>query len=267
MEYEALLAAMEHYGADRQEICLRTIGVSPEQVGENVILAPMWEPASFSDLSTAQCLTRSPHSPIQVWSVQGEKELTYIKTGVGAPLLMDVVLALGLTGCKKALLMGTAGALKPGIALGDVMIPQSSVCGNGANRYLMGADLFAGDAFAQNLWPDAQFSAQLLKIALETCGEMGVACHRGATFSVDTIFAQYAHLDTIIDLGCSAIEMESAAAFQAGELAGIAVAALLVVSDNTVAKRSLMNGMVPEDLQRIKRVKHEVVPQIVKKLF
>ncbi|MBN1646949.1 MAG: hypothetical protein JW874_02850 [Spirochaetales bacterium] len=74
-------------------------------------------------------------------------------------------------------------------------------------------------------------------------------------FSIDTVFAQFAFLDEIQALGCNVIEMETAAAFRAAEIAGISLAALFSVSDNILNKKSLVSGRTPAEREYRRMVK------------
>ena len=63
-------------------------------------------------------------------------DITYIKTGIGAPVFMDALLALGVTKCKNIIFVGSVGSLDEDIGIGDIVIPQYSICGDGASRYI-----------------------------------------------------------------------------------------------------------------------------------
>ena len=63
------------------------------------------------------------------------------------------------------------------------------------------------------------------------------------------------------------VEMESAAAFRAAQLAGLQMAAIFIISDNTLVHKSLVCGRTEEDRIRRKFVRREVLPQILKKTF
>ena len=68
-------------------------------------------------------------------------------------------------------------------------------------------------------------------------------------------------------MGCNVIEMETAAAFKAAAFAGIPMAALFSVSDNTVANKSLVSGRTSEEMQYRKKVRRELFPRIIIDLF
>ena len=266
MDYKDLVGAIKRYGSSERDICRAILGLPPEKISERVILAPWWEADVMPALGKASYLKASyADDSIRIWDVEnGSSHITYIKTGVGAPVLMDAVLALGITPCRRAVFVGSVGALDGNIAIGDIVVPEYSVSGDGASRYIS-ADSLRRDSFGSKAYPDKALNGALLSNAREICAQNGVGCHVGITFSVDTIFAQYAHLGEITALNCNTIEMETACAFKAAELAGFSLAALLSVSDNTAARKSLISGRTEQEKRRRKRVRNEIFPKIILK--
>jgi len=49
----------------------------------------------------------------------------------------------------------------------------------------------------------------------------------GRNYSIDTVIAQFAHIDTILNMKCNVIEMETAAAFRAANISNISIAVFL----------------------------------------
>lgn len=214
------------------------------------------------ELGSARYLSESDFSAIRVWDIEFPSGgCTYIRTGIGAPVLMDVALALGLTACRKLIFIGSVGSLTPEIGIGDVVVPEYSICGDGANRYL--ADSLAKDCFGTRARPDAALFETLLRTARNVCAENGVRCHVGRNFSIDCIFPQYAHIDEILAMGVNTIEMETAAAFAAARVAGLPCAALFSVSDNTVCDKSLVSGRTEEENRYRQYVRKALFPRIL----
>lgn len=266
MDYQGLIDGMRRFGSTEADICLHMLGVNRERIREHVILAPWWEPASMPELGNARYLSASDFSAIRVWDIEFPSGgCTYIRTGIGAPVLMDVVLALGLTACKRILFIGSVGSLSMEIGIGDLVVPEYSICGDGASRYL--SDSLTKDAFGTRAWPDAALNEALLRAAQRVCAENGVRCHIGQNFSIDCIFPQYAHIDEILAMGVNTIEMESAAAFAAARVAGIPCAALFSVSDNTVCRKSLVSGRTEAEEQYRKFVRKALFPRILRSVL
>jgi Uridine phosphorylase len=264
---QSLLAGIEKYGTTKDEICKHTIGLSSEQINEKVIIAPWWEPTSLPALGKAAPQTLYS-ARIKVWLIEnGEEKYTYIKTGIGAPVLIDVVLALGLTKCKSIIFVGSVGSLSEEIGIGDIVIPEFSVCGDGASRYIKRTALMNNDVWGEKAYPNKSFLDRTKKVTAEICEQNNIAWHKGYNFSADSIFAQFAHIDEIIGLGCNVIEMETAAAFEAASMAGIPIAALFSVSDNTVINKPLPMGLTEKEQEYRIFVRKTIFPQIISRLF
>jgi purine-nucleoside phosphorylase len=256
--YQNILDGNARFGTGPRELAQGVLECSPEEIRTTVILAPVWEPERTFGLK-AEPLTEGC---VRVWQVELDgKPATWIVPGIGAPTNMDVVLALGATSCKRILFIGSAGALDEKMELGDIVLPEKSICGDGASRYLQ-KDL-AADPFAQAAYPDGTLLAQAEAVCKKYCAQYGAALHRAVNFSIDTIAAQFAHMDEILALGCGTIEMETAACFRAAELCGIPIAAIFGISDSTVRRKSLYSGRTEEEKRRRREIRSEVFPRVL----
>lgn len=81
------------------------------------------------------------------------------------------------------------------------------------------------------------------------------------------IRTQYAHMEEILKMGCNVIEMETASAFRAAQTAGLKLAALYSVSDNTVLNKSLLSGRTEQDMQYRRFVRANLFTEILLKVF
>ena len=268
MTYETILDGMKRFGSTERDICVSGLGIEPEQVNENVIIAPWWEHKSLHGLGKVKYLSASDFSAIKVWDITaGKTKITYIKTGIGAPVLIDALLSLGVTRCKKIIFIGSVGSLDPEIGIGDIVIPEYSVCGDGASRYIASDDLKSDDCWGEKVYPNNDLFDTVKGITKAICDENGVKWHIGKNYSIDTVIAQFTHIDEIIDMGCNVIEMETAAAFRAAKIMDIPIAAVFSVSDNTVTKKSLISGRTKTDNDYRRKVKKKLIPKIILKAF
>lgn len=258
-----LIKSMEKFGASGDDILHQFLKIEKDEIKENVIIAPWWEPGIFN-LFKDSCEKLNNSDFIKAWDVKADsKRFTYIKTGIGAPVLADVVLSLGLTHCKKIIFIGSAGGLEKKMNIGDLVVSEYSVCGDGFSRYLVDGKLKNSDLFGEKAYPDPELSEKLKDVTKRICLENKIGFHTGRVFSTDTIFAQFMRIDEIIELGCNAVEMETAAAFRAAVIAGISIAALLSVSDNVVNMKSLLSGRTKEEKDYRKEVRKTIFPKIL----
>jgi purine-nucleoside phosphorylase len=261
--YESLLQGNKRFGSDPDDICQEVLKCGSEKIHPRVIIAPWWQPDIFTHFGCdIDCYFDGEHA--NIWNINtNEFEFTYIRTGIGAPLVGDTTLALGCTQCKKAIFVGSVGALDLAIGIGDIVIPEYSVCGDGLCRYLTDGKLKDNDMFGKSTYPNKQLTEQIKNIANRICSENSVKWHIGKNYSIDTVFAQFAHIDEILEFGCNTIEMETATFFKASEICNIAAGAVFSVSDNTIKKKSLFSGRTIEEMQYRHEVRANVLPRIV----
>ncbi len=147
----------------------------------------------------------------------GGRDLTIQSLGIGGPSAAMVLAQLAGLGVRRAVLLGTCLALASGLALGDLLVVREAI----------GADGVSGE-----LSDDAALTPEpLLGAALEGAAE--AAGLRGASVATTDLLGE---LDgrPVSDWerrGAAALEMVAAGLFAAGRRCGVAVAALMAVSD------------------------------------
>lgn len=137
--------------------------------------------------------------------------LTIQATGMGGPSAAIVLTELIALGARRAIRVGTCGALDAGLTLGQLVIAEEAICADGTSRALGAGDRVSADA---------QISEALVAHA--------TGARAGAVVSVDLFYeseSRRAHP------GALAVEMEAAALFAVGADHGIPVGCALVVSD------------------------------------
>ena len=254
-----------NYDRTPQDICRNTLGVNSEDVCEFVLLSPGWMPDRLFGPNALHSLTdSSPLHGYKIWNAElNAKHFTYIRTGFGAPMVMDAVLLLHSTPCKRILFVSSGGAIDPAIQVGDLLLPELCASGDGASRYLQ-ADMTT-DIFGEVQRPDFNLFQALRTAAEHLCVQQNVALHIGHTFCVDTIAAQYAHLPHIRSMGYNSLDMESAAALKAARQADIAAAAILLISDTQA--QPLLTGRREQDAAYRRRVRDITLPAILNEVL
>ena len=151
--------------------------------------------------------------------------LTIQSTGMGGPSAAIVLHELIALGARRAIRVGTCGALAPDLALGELVIARESICHDGASRAL-GFDERRpiGDPVDLRSVADPGLTDALVRAA--------PGAHAGPVVSVDLFYDDSAHArDTRRAGDALAIEMESATLFAVGARAGVPVACVLAVTD------------------------------------
>jgi purine-nucleoside phosphorylase len=264
--YEYILNANKRFGTEPIDIVRSVFHCEPETIQSDVIIAPLWEPELFSNYFDS--IIQDLDGIFKIWTLsKADLKITYIVTGMGASNVIDIVLALGCTPCKKIIFVGSVGALDTHIGIGDIVIPEYSICGDGACRYLTNKKAAENDAFGEKNYPNKELFDKIISKSKEIADKNGVNCHIGKNFSIDTIIAQFAHIDEIIDMGCNCIEMETSVLFKAAEICGIKAGAVFCVSDNTLLKKSLLSGTTKEEKDYEKNARKNILTEIVLESF
>jgi uridine phosphorylase len=140
--------------------------------------------------------------------------LSIQSTGMGGPSAAIVLEELIMLGVKRAIRVGTCGALNGDLALGGLVVVKEAIAADGTSRALG-----AGD----RVQADGALTAALAKIGeTEAC----------TVVSTDLFYdPDPARNPNWSEAGAVAVEMEAATLFAVGARAGVPVACALIVSD------------------------------------
>lgn len=254
MEYKDLLDAHIKYGTSEEDIRFRR---GYNDIKENVIIAPCWSHDIFEN-HNVKCEQVSDY----VYNFSNEDvSFSFVEVNrIGAAGINDFILALGVTNCKNIVFVGSAGALDGNLKIGDIVIPTYSICGDGASRYL-------NDNLEDELFKKEYPSENITNELMNTLKGMNINYYNVPNYSVDSLFAQFYHLDKIINEGAKTIEMETALLFKSNELLKRNVTALFIISDNTIVNKSLYSGRSEDDKIRRYKVRYDILPEVLISLF
>lgn len=255
MKYEDLLNSHLKYGNSKEDIIKRN---GYENILENVAIAPWWGHEMFASFDVK--IKKINEKIYNIYGADFEFSFIELKL-IGAAAILDETLGLGVTKCRNLLFIGSVGSLDYSINIGDLVIPKYSICGEGASRYL-NVDL--EDEFGKKEEPSKDYTNKLLKIVEKY---ENVKYHYVVNYTVDTIFAQFIHLASIIKYGAKTIEMETSALFKCNNILNINMTALSCVSDNAVLNKSLYSGRTDLEKEYKNMVKEKVIPNIIMELF
>lgn len=171
-------------------------------------------------------LSRATGPPRYLWdcgvhegSWQG-KSLTVVGPALGAPYAVMILERLIALGAQVVLALGWCGSLQNRVQVGSVVIPNAAVSGDGTSpHYLAGQRQPA---------PDAEL-CRLLQARLEAAT---IPWHTGAIWTTDAFYREtVAQVTRYQTQGVLGVDLELAALFAVGQFRQVAVAGLLVVSD------------------------------------
>ena len=153
-----------------------------------------------------------------LWGYSGETgegtQLSIQSTGMGGPSAAIVLAELAELGVRRAIRVGTCGALDPELELGEMIRVQAALPGDGASGALGASSPVPADAALLARLADAGGSRPALVATTDLFYEPSPEPRAGW-----------------VNAGAVAVEMEAAPLLALGPRLGVAVACLLVVSD------------------------------------
>ncbi|MBF9016758.1 MULTISPECIES: nucleoside phosphorylase [unclassified Oceanispirochaeta] len=143
--------------------------------------------------------------------------VTICSTGIGGPSMVIALEELIACGAKNFIRIGSAGASRSGIALGDLIIPTATVREDGASRM-----------YAEEGYPAAP-DYYLLSALIETCRKQSLQFHVGITRSHDSFYIddEAERMKKANSMNVLGSDMETATLFTLASLRGVRAAAVL----------------------------------------
>jgi DeoD family purine-nucleoside phosphorylase len=171
-----------------------------------------------------------------LWGYTGEAsdggQLTIQATGMGGPSAAIVLAELIELGARRAIRVGTCGALSSSLALGDLVVARDSVCADGTSLAIAARTRArAGEAVAKRTVVERAAADRALTQALLRSAP---SAHAGTIVSVDLFYDDGTRGEDADD--ALAVEMEAATLFALGAAAGVPVGCVLTVTDTFDAR-------------------------------
>jgi DeoD family purine-nucleoside phosphorylase len=153
--------------------------------------------------------------------------LTIQSTGMGGPSAAIVIHELIDLGARRLMRVGTCGALREGLALGDLVIVTEAVAADGTSRALG-----AGERV-----PASRELLAAVVAAAEPPFPQEHTVHSGPIVTTDLFYDERGLEPSWARAGALAVEMEAATLFALAGARGAQAATLLVVSDIVLPER------------------------------
>ncbi len=136
-------------------------------------------------------------------------------------------------GIKNIIRAGTCGALDENIKIGDLVVVDSVIRGDGVTPYYVDKDFKTS--------PDKNIT----DILVETAKELGTNVHRGCVWTTDALLRETREIvEAKRKEGAIAVDMVSATLLTIAQIYKVAAASILAVSDNVVSgEMGFMNPM------------------------
>jgi uridine phosphorylase len=234
---------MRHYAAQR--------GITIEEIGVAPVVVLSGAPGvvrSMAELVGAEFRPAWPWSkrrPFFTGSV-GQRRVSFAQVGIGAPATVAEMEEMIVCGARTFITLGWAGSLQPSLSIGSLLIPTACVTDDGTSPHytLPGSGAPVPDS-------------GLVDILQDAAAAEGLPVQLGPHWTTDAPFRE---LPSVISVhranGVLGVDMESAAMFALGQFRDVAVANLLVISDDVwrewrSASYTDMIRVANQDAQRV----------------
>ncbi len=177
-------------------------------------------------------------------------------TGMGCPSAAIAVEELANIGATHFIRVGSTGALREDIDLGDLVISTGSMRNEGTTRF------YVRDGFPAV--PDHYLTHALIETAREaSAADPSVKVHVGLNATDDGFYGETPeHIDMLVAHGLLNVEMESAAIYVVASRRGLRAAMISAVSGNLVTGEVVFEGVnerLVEGWERAIRVSLEAI--------
>jgi len=195
----------------------------PEEKPVTPTVVLTFSPPDYRDLCR---LVQVKGAQRQVWGCPcrlgswGDAALTVVAPALGAPYAAMVLEKLIVLGARRVLVLGWCGSLAAEVRIGSLILPTAAFPGDGTSPHYWGAP---------GSIPPHQGLYDLVAALLR---DAGVPWHAGPVWSTDAFYRETKDLVRHCQVqGNLGIDLELAALLAVGRFRQVAVAGLLVVSD------------------------------------
>jgi DeoD family purine-nucleoside phosphorylase len=180
-----------------------------------------------------------------LWGYSGETpagdRLSIQSTGMGGPSAAIVLHELAELGVRRAIRVGTCGALDPELRHGDLVVAAEALAEDGTSRALGAGEVAEADPALTGRLSDAAGSAPARIVSTDLF------------YSADGEGPDGSAAQVWLGRGAAAVEMEAATLFTLGRSLGLAAACVLAVSDTfeTGERRRIGDDQLTEAASRM----------------
>ncbi len=157
---------------------------------------------------------------------------------------------------KALIRIGSCGALRSDIKIGDFIVATGAVRGDGVTPYYV-------DEKFETL-PDAGMTAKISAIAKNVAATAGLTVHEGKVWSTDAILRESKEIvNPVIEKGAIGVDMVSSAFLTIAQVYKIPAVSILAVSDNLITGQM---GFINPDYYMAEGMLIQIAMELVKEL-
>lgn len=204
---------------------------------------------------TGRAAGRFLNSKIFVGNLAG-RDIAMVGPMLGAPYAVMILEKLAVLGAQKVLFLGWCGSVQEKVCIGDFIIPEQAVIGEGTSRYYASVcDTTRSEA-----------SPMVIKAIEQQCAQHGPSIHKGPVWSTDAPYRETSRqVLWLRGEGVLGVDMEVSAVFTVGRFRHLKTGALLVVSDE-LASLKWQPGFTSQKFNRAREMACEVIVETCKVL-
>ena len=224
-----------------RDALLTAVGLSEREIPERIILEGTWWSRERYPVRLAYLeKVRELNFPDMFWGRYRGRAVMFC-CAYGAPRAVEPVHVFGTLGTPIVIQVGSCGGLQPGLASGDIMLPERAVIGEGASQYYGATDR-------------SEATGELVDAAERAFCAQNFTVHRGLHLTTSALFAQPRDRVAVWrDAGYKSVDMETSAVFSAARRFGMQAASLLFVWDELLKGRTWLEPFAPEEEARQRR--------------
>lgn len=259
MNKNEILKKLQEFNIDETARFKRNLGITPDMLTENVVIAPFYKAETFAEVCGAkvELLFEKYYKTYKI-SKNG-KEFIFINSNMGSGNIAEIMCTLADTVCKNVYFIGSAGSIDKEIKIGEIVIPETSIIGDGTCRYFAETE----DVFGKATKPNDE----LFEEVKQTLSKLNIGFKQTQNFSVDTITGQFLIMNHIFKTGSNTLEMETSALFFLANLLGLKAVAIHNISDNSVASKSLFAGRNETERESKRFTQRVTIPKILSEIL
>lgn len=210
------------------DVAMSKLNIDDQQQFDLVIVSPTWKPHFiFNEEYNIETLKTGSTSTFILY--YNRKKILFIKTGKGAPNMVDNLLLLRNIDAPY-IFLGSAGSLDNNVHEGDIFMPCYSISGDGASLY------FEKKIDIANFFNRIFFSDEIKQHVESILKNSNFPYKNGGVYSTDSLIGEYYHIQEIMKFGVHCIEQETASFGKCMKIMEKEGFPILVISD------SLVNG-------------------------
>ena len=157
---------------------------------------------------------------------------------------------------KALIRIGSCGALRRDIKIGDFIVATGCVRGEGVSPYYVDEK--------HETWPDLDLTAKISVIAQNVAATAGLTVHEGKVWSTDAILRETKEIvNPVIEQGAVGVDMVSAPFLTIAQIYKIPAVSILAVSDNLITGQM---GFINPDYYLAESMLIQIAMELVKQL-